>query len=83
MSGASEFLCAPSVTLEWSAEFLKQISQRQPEAEHAIIRDGAGFHQKKQLDQIPANVHLINLPPYSPDWVLIIICFVEQTIPRQ
>ncbi len=37
------------------------------EDEHAVmIWDGAGFHTAKAL-QVPANVTLIKLPPYSPE----------------
>lgn len=67
MEGRSEFLYTPSVNLHLSGEFLKQISRNDPEAEHVVIWDGAGFHQKKQLEGIPENIHLIALPPYSPE----------------
>ena len=67
MTGASEFFYTPGVNLEWSAAFLKQVSEREPDAEHVVIWDGAGFHQKNQLGQVPDNIHLINLPPYSPE----------------
>ena len=43
------------------------MSEREPDAEHVVIWDGAGFHQKNQLGQVPDNIHLINLPPYSPE----------------
>jgi len=67
MEGGSEFLYTPTVNLELSSAFLHQISRSHPGAEHVVVWDGAGFHQKKQLEGIPGNVHLINLPPYSPE----------------
>jgi len=47
--------------------FLKQVSESEPDAEHVVIWDGAGFHQDKHLSEIPENIHLIKLPPYSPE----------------
>ena len=66
-TGKCEFLYTPTVTLEISNAFLKQISKSDPDAEHVIIWDGAGFHQRKKLENIPRNIHLIRLPPYSPE----------------
>jgi transposase len=67
MQGRSEFLYTPTVNLHLSGEFLRQISNNEPEAEHVVVWDGAGFHQKKQLEGLPKNIHLIALPPYSPE----------------
>lgn len=67
MEGRSEFLYTPSVNLHLSGEFLKQISRSDPKAEHVVVWDGAGFHQKEQLEGVPENIHLIALPPYSPE----------------
>ena len=67
MSGQSEFFYAPTVNLHLSLTFLRQISQSAPEAEHVVVWDGAGFHQKKHLEGLPGNIHLITLPPYSPE----------------
>lgn len=67
MEGRSEFLYTPTVNLSLSGEFLRQISRSEPEAEHVVVWDGAGFHQKNQLEDLPENIHLIALPPYSPE----------------
>ncbi len=67
MTGRSEFLYTPSVNLGLSLTFLRQISRSEPDAEHVVIWDGAGFHQKKQLGALPDNIRLIALPPYSPE----------------
>jgi len=67
MEGRSEFFYAPTVNLGVSALFLKQIAQSEPEAEHVVVWDGAGFHQKDDLHDLPENIHLVALPPYSPE----------------
>ncbi len=67
MEGRSEFLYTPTVNLQLSGEFLRQISRSEPDAEHVVVWDGAGFHQKKQLEGLPANIYLIALPSYSPE----------------
>jgi len=67
MEGRSEFLYTPTVNLQLSGEFLRQLSRSEPDAEHVVVWDGAGFHQKKQLDAVPSNIHLLALPPYSPE----------------
>lgn len=64
---AAEFLCLPSVSLELSRLFLTQVAARDPEAEHVVIWDQAGFHPQPQLHALPARVHLLALPPYSPE----------------
>jgi len=67
MEGGSEFLYTPTVNLHLSAKFLEQISRNEPDAEHVVVWDGAGFHQKEQLEGLPENIHLVTLPPYSPE----------------
>lgn len=65
--GGCEFLYSPTVSLECSRLFLEQIARRDPGALHVVIWDGAGFHQKEASLEIPENVRLIALPPYSPE----------------
>jgi transposase len=65
--GGSEFFYCPTVNLECSELFLKQLSQRDPGAIHVVIWDGAGFHQKDTQMSVPENVRLIQLPAYSPE----------------
>jgi transposase len=48
--------------------FLKHRAQSEPEAEHVVIRDGAGFHQKSGTRALPDRIHLIRLPVYSPEF---------------
>ena len=67
--GLAEAMFADGVSLDMSHAFLRQISTRDPEAVHVIIWDQAGFHQNTDtsLDQLPPNVRIISLPPYSPE----------------
>jgi transposase len=64
---AAEFLCLPEVSLEMSRLFLERLVARDPAAEHVVIWDQAGFHPQSQLHELPAQVHLLPLPPYSPE----------------
>ena len=46
---------------------LRDVSGTLAEGQHALmVLDGAGWHRSKDLD-IPANVSLLRLPPYSPE----------------
>ena len=65
--GASEFRFMPSVSREFSHGFLAQIAQSDPQAEHVVIWDQAGFHPQPGADGLPARIHLLPLPPYSPE----------------
>jgi transposase len=64
---AAEFWCLPEVSLAMSRLFLEQLAARDPEAEHVVIWDQAGFHLKADLHAVPERVHLVELPPYSPE----------------
>lgn len=64
---AAEFACLPGVSLELSRLFLERLAARDPEAEHVVIWDQAGFHPRPGLHEVPAHIHLLPLPPYSPE----------------
>ena len=64
---AAEFLCLPGVSLELSQLFLAHLSAQDPQAEHVVIWDQAGFHPKPGASTLPKNIHLLPLPPYSPE----------------
>jgi len=64
---AAEFMCLPRVDLGMSRMFLEQLAARDPQAEHVVIQDQAGFHLNPELHPMPARVHVIPLPPYSPE----------------
>jgi transposase len=63
----ARFLFLPRVDLGMSRLFLEHLAGGDEQAEHVVIADQAGFHLNPQLHQIPARVHLVPLPPYSPE----------------
>ena len=66
-SGASTGIIMPGLDSEAINIFLAEFSrQLAPDVHAVLIWDGAGFHVAKALD-VPANVSLIVLPPYSPE----------------
>ncbi len=66
-SGQGEFLYTPTVSLEWSEVFLKQLVATDPQAIHVVIWDGAGFHLKEDSPPLPSAVRVLPLPAYSPE----------------
>jgi transposase len=66
-ANACEFLCLPEVNLEMSRLFLQRLVARDPNAEHVVIWDQAGFHPRSNDPLVPEHVHLVPLPPYSPE----------------
>jgi transposase len=64
---AAQALFSSSVNLETSGKFLEQIVQSDPQAQHVVIWDQAGFHPRPGHATVPAGVHLLSLPPYSPE----------------
>lgn len=66
-SGGTEFFYTDHVDQEISLEFLRQISQRDPQAMHAVIWDGTGFHPRNNDARLPENIVLIKRPAYSPE----------------
>lgn len=67
VQGQAQFQFLPSVSLELSRGFLQQIAQSDPQAEHVVIWDQAGFHPRPGDATLPARIHLLPLPPYSPE----------------
>ena len=63
----AEFTYLPRVTKETTKLHLKQIAKTDPDSVHVIIWDGAGFHHKEGDEDLPANIRVIKLPPYSPE----------------
>ncbi len=66
-TGKIEYLVQSHACLDSSMEFLKYLADSEPDAEHVVIWDGAGFHQKQGKHPLPDRVHVIQLPPYSPE----------------
>lgn len=63
----SQYLYTDGADTEASLCFLQQISQTDPDSEHLVIWDGAGFHPDSDHKRIPANVTVLKQPPYSPE----------------
>ena len=63
--GTLETLVLPSVNAEAMGVFLAEVSQRHADEFILMVLDGAGWHRAKRL-QIPSNMRLIPLPPWSP-----------------
>jgi transposase len=55
-----------SVNTECMNAFLKMLSENYIDQKIAIIMDGARWHKSKDLE-VPKNVDIILLPPYSPE----------------
>jgi transposase len=67
VEGHAEFMFLPTVNLGMSELFLRQIAASDPEAEHVVIWDQAGFHHRPGDAQLPGRIHLLPLPPYCPE----------------
>jgi hypothetical protein len=67
LEGDAQFRFMPSVSLDFSRDFLQQIAASDPRAEHVVIWDQAGFHPRAGDCRLPDRIHLLPLPPYSPE----------------
>lgn len=47
-------------------DYLKQLSEYKPNELKIVVIDNAGFHSTKGI-QIPENIKLIRIPPYTPE----------------
>lgn len=66
-TGESSALLAPTVNTEYMNHHLRFISEQAGADVHVIlVLDGAGWHVAKAL-QVPSNMTLLPLPPYSPE----------------
>jgi transposase len=63
----SAYLYTEGADTEFSLSFLEQISRKDPDSEHVVIWDGAGFHPFGSHERIPENVTVLRQPPYSPE----------------
>jgi transposase len=67
VEGHAEFLHLPTVNLDCNRLFLEHLQASDPQAEHIVIADQAGFHLRPGDARLPAHVHIVSLPPYSPE----------------
>jgi transposase len=64
--GDLDTLILPHVNGQCMQIFLDEIAARHPDERLVMVLDGAGWHQSESL-QLPANLRLLRLPPYSPE----------------
>lgn len=66
-TGAAAGIIMPHLDTDVINVFLGEFSrQLAPDVQAVLIWDGAGFHTSRSLE-VPANVTLLGLPPYSPE----------------
>jgi hypothetical protein len=66
-TGAAAGIIMPHLDTDGINAFLGEFSrQLAPDVQAVLIWDGAGFHTSRSLE-VPANVTLLGLPPYSPE----------------
>jgi transposase len=63
--GTLDTLVLPEVNALMMSLFLAEVARRHPQELILMVLDGAGWHRAKDL-QIPENMRLLPLPPYSP-----------------
>ena len=58
----------PAVNSEAMSEHLKEIGTQVSAGAHAVLLcDGAGWHQRGDKLEVPENITLLPIPPYSPE----------------
>src|ERR671932_559542 len=63
--GVLDTLVLPTANTEAMSVFLAEVAQRHADEFIVMVLDGAGWHRAKRL-QVPANIRLVSLPPWSP-----------------
>jgi len=64
-TGEMSSLISPYMNTHAMSVHLKFLSEEHPDTCNVVVLDGAGWHRSRELE-IPDNVKLIPLPPYSP-----------------
>ena len=64
-TGEMSSLISPYMNTHAMSVHLKYLSEEHPDTCNVVVLDGAGWHRSKDLE-VPDNVKLIPLPPYSP-----------------
>jgi transposase len=65
-SGDLDYMTAEKMNTESMSRFLKRISETHAQNFSIMVLDGAPSHRGKEL-QVPENMALVFLPPYSPE----------------
>lgn len=55
-----------AVNLHFFQSYLNDLSKHRPNEFKIMVIDNAGFHATKNIE-IPNNIFLLNIPPYSPE----------------
>ena len=66
LTGDSCFLILPYCSTVCMNVFLKELSEQYPEEMILLCCDGAAWHKSKTL-QVPVNIVLFHIPPYTPE----------------
>ena len=65
-TGESFYLVLPYCNTDCMNIFLQELSATYPDEFILLVADGASWHKSKALD-IPKNIKIIHLPPYTPE----------------
>lgn len=65
--GEAHFCHMGQVDLQCDADYLADLASQDPGCVHILVRDQAGFHLRDGDLRLPANVRIIDLPPYCPE----------------
>ena len=65
-SGQLDSLILPCVNTDCMQLFLNQVSARHSNERIVMVMDGGGWHRSDGL-KAPANMYLLQLPPYAPE----------------
>ena len=66
LTGESRFLVMPYCNTECMNLFLKELSKQYPADMILLCCDGAAWHKSQSL-QVPENIELFYIPPYTPE----------------
>jgi len=66
LTGEGFFLVLPYCDSACMSVFLRKLSEHYPNDYIILVADGARWHTSKILD-IPSNIEIIPLPPYTPE----------------
>ena len=66
LTGDSCFLIMPYCNTACMNLFLKELSEQYPDDMILLCCDGAAWHKSKAL-QVPNNIELFHIPPYTPE----------------
>ena len=66
LTGESFFLIMPYCNTNCMNVFLRELSAAYPDDYILLVADGASWHKSKALE-IPHNIEIFHLPPYTPE----------------